>query len=297
MQQSISTKRLAGRTTGVKLGAIALGLALAIGLLSLLPMSYRVPVTLGIVQGLSEFLPISSSAHLIIVPRLLGWPDPGLTFDVALHVGTLLAVLGYFWRDWLRLLRSAHHPSSTDGRLFGLIVLATLPGGLVGLALDKLAEEQLRSLLLIAATSAIMGVFLWLADLYSTRRKELEQVTWSDALLVGAAQALAIVPGVSRSGITICVARTREMTRETAARFSFLLSTPIIAGSALYKLRDLPLHDLTAPFFAGVLSAAVVGALTISLLLSYLRRSGFGIFAAYRLVLAAGLVLFVSLHP
>ncbi|MBF6614124.1 MAG: undecaprenyl-diphosphate phosphatase [Chloroflexi bacterium] len=259
-------------------------------------MSYRVPVTLGVVQGLSEFLPISSSAHLIIVPRLLGWPDPGLAFDVALHVGTLLAVLGYFWRDWLRFLRSAYHPSTADGRLFWCLVLATLPGGLVGIALDKLAEEQLRSLLLIAATSATLGVLLWLADRYAPPRKELDQVSWTDALLVGAAQALAIVPGVSRSGITICVARAREMTRETAARFSFLLSTPIIAGAAIFKLRDLQLRDLSGPFFAGVLSAALAGALTIGLLLRYLQRSGFGIFAAYRLALAVGLVLFVLLH-
>lgn len=298
MQQvaTTTTGRAASRDFRVTLALGILGILGAITLALLLPMSYRVPVTLGIVQGLSEFLPISSSAHLIIVPRLLGWPDPGLTFDVALHVGTLLAVLGYFWRDWLRLLRNAHRPSTGDGRLFWYLVLATLPGGLVGIALDKLAEEQLRSLLLIAATSAVLGVLLWLADRYSPPTKELGQVSWTDALLVGAAQALAIVPGVSRSGITICVARTREMTRETAARFSFLLSTPIIAGAALYKLRDLQLHDLTAPFFAGVLSAALVGALTIGLLLRYLRRSGFGIFAAYRLALSAGLVLFVVLN-
>lgn len=279
--------------------AIALlvgGLVLVVALALLLPLSYRVPVVLGIVQGLSEFLPISSSAHLIIVPRVLGWQDPGLTFDVALHVGTLLAVLGYFWRDWLRLVRQAHRPASADGRLFWYLVLATIPGGAVGLALDSLAETQLRSLLLIAATSATMGVLLWLADRSFHQQKKLEQVSWTDALLVGTAQALAIVPGVSRSGITIAVSRTREMTRETAARFSFLLSTPIIAGAALFKLRDLSLHDITGPFLAGIAAAAVVGALAIGLLLQYLRRSGLGIFAIYRVLLAAFLVLFVLLH-
>ncbi len=269
------------------------GIVTIIVLAFLLPLSYRVPVVLGIVQGLSEFLPISSSAHLIIVPRILGWPDPGLTFDVALHVGTLFAVIGYFWRDWVRLLKSAHRVSTTDGRLFWYLVLATLPGGLLGIALDKFAEEQLRSLLLIAATSALMGGLLWLADRYAPAKKELGEVSRTDALLVGAAQALAIVPGVSRSGITICVARTRNMTRETAARFSFLLSTPIIAGAALYKLRDLQPHDLTGPFFAGIAAAAIVGALTIGLLLRYLQSAGFGIFALYSLALAVGLVLFV----
>ncbi len=268
----------------------------AVGLALLLPLDYRIPVTLGVVQGLSEFLPISSSAHLILVPRLLGWADPGLTFDVALHVGTLLAVVGYFWRDWLRLLGHAHRPASGEGRLFWLLVLATLPGGLVGLALDKLAEDQLRSLLLIAFTSATMGLVLWLADHYAPQHKALEQVGWRDALLVGLAQARAIIPGVSRSGITIATARSRAMTRDTAARFSFLLSTPIIAGAALYKLRDLQPHDLSGPFFAGVLAAAIVGALTIGLLLRYLRRAGLGIFALYRLALAVVLVLFVLFH-
>jgi undecaprenyl-diphosphatase len=287
------TDSLANRTTILFLiGGIIAVVVLAL----LLPLSYRVPVVLGIVQGLSEFLPISSSAHLIIVPRVLGWQDPGLTFDVALHVGTLLAVLGYFWRDWLRLVRMAHRPSTADGRLFWCLVLATIPGGAVGLALDSLAETQLRSLLLIAATSATMGALLWLADRIARQYKRLEQVSWTDALLVGAAQALAIVPGVSRSGITIAVSRTREMTRETAARFSFLLSTPIIAGAALFKLRDLSLPDITGPFLAGILAAAVVGALAIGLLLQYLRRSGLGIFAVYRLLLAAFLVLFVVLH-
>jgi len=272
------------------------GILLVIVLALLLPLTYRVPVVLGIVQGLSEFLPISSSAHLIVVPRVLGWQDPGLTFDVALHVGTLVAVLGYFWRDWLRLLSKAHRPSSPDGRLFWFLVLGTIPGGVVGLALDSLAETQLRSLLLIAATSASMGLFLWLADLYSRQEKRLEQVKWADALLVGAAQALAIVPGVSRSGITIAVSRTRQMTRETAARFSFLLSTPIIAGAAFYKLRDLSPQDINGPFLAGVATAGVVGALAIGLLLQYLRRSGLGIFAAYRLLISAFLVLYVIFH-
>ncbi len=296
MQQAETNVHPTQREDAVTLGLLLFLIIAAVGLALLLPPAYRVPVTLGVVQGLSEFLPISSSAHLIIVPRLLGWADPGLTFDVALHVGTLLAVLGYFRHEWLRLLQQAHRPTTTEGRLFWLLVLATLPGGLVGLALDKPAEDQLRSLLLIAFTSASMGILLWLADHYAPQRKTLDQVGRWDALLVGLAQAVAIIPGVSRSGITIATARTRGMTRETAARFSFLLSTPIIAGAAIYKLRDLHLQDLQGPFFAGVLAAAVVGALTISLLLRYLRRSGLGIFALYRLALAAVIIFFVLLH-
>jgi undecaprenyl-diphosphatase len=293
VNQGLSEPAFDRDTTVKAIGIALVGIIVVMLLFFLLPMSYKVPVILGVVQGLSEFLPISSSAHLIIVPRLLGWQDPGLTFDVALHVGTLFAVVGYFWRDWLTLLRSANRPSTQDGRLFWYLVLATLPGGLVGLALDKFAETQFRSLLLIAVTSSVMGLLLWLADRSAKAVKDLHQVTWRDALLVGAAQAVAILPGVSRSGITICVARAREMTRETAARFSFLLSTPIIAGAAIYKLRDLHVQDLTGPFFAGVLAAGIVGALTIALLLRYLRRAGFGVFAAYRLGLAAVLVLVV----
>lgn len=293
MEETAPTGHAARRSDIHSMALLLAGIAAVVALALLAPESYRAPVILGVVQGLSEFLPISSSAHLIVVPRLLGWQDQGLTFDVALHVGTLLAVLGYFWRDWLRLLRAAPYPSTSDGRLFWFIVLATIPAGLVGLALEDIVEEQLRSLLLIAGTLTVVGVLLWLVDRARPQSKDLGHITLRGALLVGVAQALALIPGVSRSGITILAGRAQGLTREAAARFSFLLSTPLIAAAGLLKLQDLSASDLTGPFLAGVLAAAIVGALAIGLLLRYLRSEGFGLFAIYRVLLALVLIAFV----
>jgi undecaprenyl-diphosphatase len=257
-----------------------------------LPLDYRIAITLGVLQGLSEFLPISSSAHLILAPWFFGWPDPGLTFDVALHVGTLIAVALYFWRDWVRLLRAAPHPRSPDGRLFWLLMLGALPGGIAGVLLDSLAEQTLRSPLLIAGTLSVMGLALLAADWWGRRERDLYAIGPLDAILVGCAQALAIVPGVSRSGITIATARGRGIARPDAARFSFLLGCPIILGAALYKLRDVAAAPgaITGPFLAGIATSAIVGLLSIGFMLRYLRQSGLGIFVLYR-VLLAGLVL------
>lgn len=252
----------------------------------LAPIAYRIPIVLGVVQGLSEFLPISSSAHLTVVPRLLGWPEPDLTYEVALHVGTLLAVIGYFWRDWLRLLRAAPQPASSDGRLFWLIVMANIPVGIAGLLLEDLAEQTLRSTVVIAAALLVVGVLLWIIDRRQPHEKQIEQLSWREALIIGVSQVLALIPGVSRSGITILAGRAQKLDREAAARFSFLLSTPVVAAAGLLKLKDLHASDLTGPFLAGVLVSTVVGALCIGLLLRYLRREGFGIFAIYRVVLA-----------
>jgi undecaprenyl-diphosphatase len=257
--------------------------------IALLPFSYQVAVTLGLVQGLAEFLPISSSAHLILTPWFFGWPDPGLTFDVALHLGTLAAVAAYFWRDWLRLFAAAPRPRTPDGRLFWLLVVGALPGGIAGVLLDSLAEQALRAPLLIAGTLALMGLALLAADRWGRRDREMHDIGLADALLIGGSQALAIVPGVSRSGITIAVARARGVERAAAARFSFLLGSPMILGAALFKLRDLINAPgvLNGPFLAGVITAAVVGAIAIGVLLRYLQRAGLGIFVAYRLLLAA----------
>lgn len=263
-------------------------LLLIAGAMILLPFDYRVAMTLGLLQGLSEFLPISSSAHLILAPWFFGWPDPGLTFDVALHVGTLIAVVMYFWRDWITLLRAAPHPRSPDGRLFWLLMLGALPGGIAGVLLDAYAEQTLRNPLLIAGTLSIMGLLLFAADAWSRRDRDLSDLRPIDAVLVGIAQALAIVPGVSRSGITIATARGRGIARADAARFSFLLGCPIILGAALYKLRDLAAvpNAITGPFLAGIATSAVVGLLSISFMLRYLRQAGLGIFVLYRLLLA-----------
>jgi undecaprenyl-diphosphatase len=269
-----------------------LTLIVVIGAIALLPFGYQIAVTLGLVQGLSEFLPISSSAHLILTPWFLGWPDPGLTFDVALHVGTLVAVALYFWRDWLALLRAAPHPRTPDGRLFWLLILGAIPGGIAGVLLDSFAEATLRSPLLIACTLAIMGLVLFAADRWGQRDRSLHDIGLTDALLIGIAQAIAIIPGVSRSGITIALARARGIERADAARFSFLLGSPVILGAALFKLRHLTDTPgvIGGPFFAGIVTAAVVGVLSISILLRYLQHAGLGIFVIYRLLLA-GLVI------
>jgi undecaprenyl-diphosphatase len=268
---------------------LAAGLLLVIVVtILLLPFTYQVAVTLGLIQGLSEFLPISSSAHLILTPWFFGWPDPGLSFDVALHIGTLAAVAIYFWRDWVALLRAAPRPRTPDGRLFWLLILGAIPGGIAGVLLDSLAEQALRNPLLIAITLSLMGVVLFAADHWGQRDRDMRDIGMLDAALIGIAQAIAIVPGVSRSGITIAVARARGIERRAAARFSFLLGTPIIAGAALFKLRhllDTP-GALNGPFLAGVATAAIVGALSIGLLLRYLQRAGLGIFVMYRLILA-----------
>jgi undecaprenyl-diphosphatase len=279
--------------------ALAIGALLAtIFAISALPSGYQIAVTLGLVQGLGEFLPISSSAHLILTPWFFGWPDPGLTFDVALHVGTLAAVAAYFWRDWARLLLAAPRPRSADGRLFWLLILGAVPGGIAGILLDDLAEQALRAPLLIAATLSVLGLVLFVADRWGrSDRTDLHEIGVADAALIGIAQALAIVPGVSRSGITIAVARARGIERAAAARFSFLLGTPIIAGAALFKLRHLleTPSAIDGPFLAGIATATVVGALSIGVLLRYLRQAGLGIFVVYRLLLALLVVTTVLL--
>ncbi|MDN5325687.1 MAG: undecaprenyl-diphosphatase [Moorella sp. (in: firmicutes)] len=245
-------------------------------------------IVLGLVQGLGEFLPISSSAHLILTPWFFRWPDPGLTFDVALHLGTLIAVIAYFWRDITELVLSGlGRPRSQDGRLFWYLIVASIPGAIFGVLFEKQAETIFRSPLLIALTLTLMGLGLWGADRVGRKRRQLDDVNLFDGIIVGISQALAIIPGVSRSGITMTAGLLTGMERETAARFSFLMSVPIIAGAALLKLKDLPLREVNLAFIAGVLTAAVVGFLAIKFLLQYLRRGSYLLFTGYRILLAA----------
>ncbi|MFN8566974.1 MAG: undecaprenyl-diphosphate phosphatase [Kouleothrix sp.] len=301
MSQPQSTRTLAvpaGTSTpgSLHVPLIALLLISVIGVVAAtLPFDYRVAMTLGIVQGLGEFLPISSSAHLILTPWFFGWPDPGLAFDVALHVGTLVAVVVYFWRDLLTLVLAAPRPRTPDGRLAWLLLLGAIPGGIAGVLLDDLAEQALRNPLLIAATLSIMGLVLLLADRRGSTHRGMGDIGPLDALVIGAAQALAIVPGISRSGITISVARARGIERAAAARFSFLLGTPLIAGAALFKLPHLLAMPgtLSGPFLVGVLTAAMVGGLSIAFVLRYLQRAGLEVFVIYRLLLAALVVITV----
>lgn len=248
-------------------------------------------VILGIVQGLGEFLPISSSAHLVLIPWLFGWQDPGLTFDVALHMGTLLAVVIYFWRDWVSLLKGAISTKpSYERRIFWYLVFATIPGAAIGLALESKAETVFRNPLLIGVMLIVMGILLYLAD----RRRQLrtmDTMTFSDAILIGLSQALAIIPGVSRSGSTMTVARWLSLTREDAARFSFLMSTPIVMGAGILSMRHLQLTDINTAFIVGVITSFIIGILSISFLLRYLKTSDFKIFVGYRFLLGLAVIV------
>jgi undecaprenyl-diphosphatase len=258
-------------------------------------------LVLGILQGLGEFLPISSSGHLIVVPWLLRWPPQSLSFDVALHVGTLAAVLYAFAGDWIRLIGGAARGilrgrpfAEPEGRQLGLLALASIPAAVAGVFLDDWAETTFRSPALVACTMAVMGAVLLLAD----RRAggaEADDVSLRDALLIGTAQALALVPGVSRSGATISMALLLGYRRESAARFSFLLATPITFGAAVMKVPHL-LHGgaETRLVLIGMLAAAVVGFLSIRVLLAYVRTRDYRPFVYYRFAFAA-LVLVVIL--
>ncbi|OCZ49831.1 undecaprenyl-diphosphate phosphatase [Dehalobacter sp. TeCB1] len=251
-------------------------------------MSILQAIIYGIVQGIGEFLPISSTAHLVLVPWLFNWQDPGLVFDVALHLGTAAAVILFFIKDWLRLIKAGlTKPKSQDGRLFWLIVLATVPGALFGVILDKYMQD-FRNAALIGVMLIIMGIILYTADKYSPNKIDIKETGIKRSVLIGLAQVFAVIPGVSRSGITMTAGRLLGMTRESIAKFTFLLSAPIILGDALYHAKGiLHTHIDKAPFLTAMITAAVVGALSIKFLLNYLKTKGFAIFAVYRFVLGA----------
>lgn len=257
---------------------------------------------LGITQGITEFAPISSSGHLILIPWVFEWPilnDPDFnkTFDVALHMGTLLGALVYFRRDvvrylaaWVRSIR-ARSIVGVDERLAWALVVGTIPGVIVGWALEDVIQENLSQPVVIAVMLAVFALVLYVVDRRASVRRGLEDLTVRDGLALGVAQALALQPGVSRSGITITAGRAMGLDRAGAARFSFLLSLPIIAGAGVFKGVDLvgtgmP-PDMGGPFFWGFVSSAVSGFLVIAFLLSYLRRHDFGVFLWYRIAVAA----------
>jgi undecaprenyl-diphosphatase len=259
-------------------------------------------VVLGILQGLGEFLPISSSGHLIVVPWLMGWPDSGLAFDVSLHLGTLAAVAFAFWRDWARMIGAgmrgllAGRPlADPQARLLWYVALATVPGAVAGKLLDEWAETVFRSPALVAGMMALMGAILWLADRRAGHAADAGgEVTLREALLIGVAQAFAIVPGTSRSGATISMALFLGQRRESAARFSFLLALPITFGAALVKVPELLRASVDpAPVLAGMAAAAVSGFLAIRLLLAYVRTRTYAPFVLYRFAFAALVCLLV----
>jgi undecaprenyl-diphosphatase len=247
-------------------------------------------VVLGLVQGLGEFLPISSSAHLVLVPWLFNWTYSGLTFDIALHVGTLIAVVIYFWKDWLRLL---HHgftePKEREGKLFWYLVLATIPGALIGFVLEDIAETVFRDPVLIACMLILLGVILYGVDRRGKKQIAVEHISLKTSLLIGLSQALAIIPGVSRSGVTMTAALALGMTREGAARFSFLLSAPIILGAALVKVPELIANPslIDAGFLTGMAVACVSGLAAIGFLLRYVQTGTFLPFVVYRFIAGA----------
>ena len=257
---------------------------------------------LGVVQGLAEFLPISSSAHLALAPWALGWQDPGLAFDVALHLGTLLTVLWYFRKDWGALIVSARRivvnrsiETPEEWRVIFLII-GTIPGAIAGLLLEDAAETTFRAPALMAATLMVMGVLLWAADRFLPQSRGIAAMTWRDALLVGIAQACALVPGFSRSGTTITGARLLKLDRTSAAVFSFLLSMPITAAAAVLKVPDAIAEGISPPLVVGIVSAAVSSWLAISVLLKYVSRHSYGIFAVYRLLVGVAILVTLAVR-
>lgn len=267
-------------------------------------MSILQAIILGIVQGLTEFMPISSSAHLIIVPHLLGWEEHSLTFDVALHLGTLFAVVIYFHADlrhllldWLSSIRD-RSLKSPYARLAWLIILGTIPAGIAGLLFEDVIATTLRDVRVAGVTLILLGILLYIAERVGARKKALADLTWQDSLWIGIGQALALIPGVSRSGSTLTAGLFRGIRRDDAARYSFLLGTPIIAAAGLQQTvkvarAGLP-PDERLTFIAGMISAAIVGFLTIAFLLRYLRRHSTLPFIAYRISLGIVLLLFFA---
>jgi undecaprenyl-diphosphatase len=253
-------------------------------------------IVMGLVQGLSEFLPISSSAHLALTPWLLGWPAPGLAFDVALHLGTLIALVWFFWQEWITLakaffsiLRKRKLETESERRV-AFVVVATIPGAIAGFLLQDYAKTIFRTPALTGTMLIVMGGVLWLVDRSAKQERGITTMTWRDAILVGLAQMFAIVPGVSRSGSTITAGRAVGMTREAAAVFSFLLSLPIITAAVVFEGRHALSEGVTAPLIAGVIAAAVSGWLAISVLLKFISRNSYGVFALYRLIVGAGVL-------
>lgn len=293
-------------------------------------------IVLGIIQGLTEFLPVSSTAHLILVPKFFEFSDPGLSFDVALHLGTLIAVVSYFYKDWIMIFKSVFENKTKSEKLkakrYGknmlwLLVIATIPGVLAGYFLEGKAETVFRSPLVVASALVIGGLILYLADVSHTFSRSIElrgknlflafipvvsrEIFWKvrdkflqhkknindlnlkDAVIVGLLQAVAIVPGVSRSGATIVGGLWRGLDREGAARFSFLLSTPVIFGAVVHQFSDFIDGGINLPVILGILSAAVSGFLAVKYMLKLIHRVGYGVFFWYRLVLAVAIVIWL----
>lgn len=249
-------------------------------------------LVLGIVQGLTELLPISSSAHLNLIPWIFNWNIPE-SFDVALHFGTLLAIVIFFFKDWIELIKGGYKQvikkeKTFEGKMFWYLVAATIPGGAIGFLLDHFVGDSLGKMpLLIATALIVMGIVLYLVDKKAPAKTDYEHMSFKQTFLIGFSQALAFIPGVSRSGVTMTTGRIMGVDRESTAKYSFLLSTPIVFGATLYKFKDFVFN---MPFFIGVLASFLVGIIVIKFLLEYLKKGSFKIFAIYRVILGLAII-------
>jgi len=260
-------------------------------------MTYTDAILLGVLQGITEFLPISSSGHLILAEKFFQVKGQSLTFDVFLHLGTLLAVLLYFWRDWLRIISFGRAPGQNPKLLFYLI-FATIPGALAGVMLEDLVATVFRSPLRVAIMLMIMSIPMVVAEIFARKEKSIDELTLPKALAIGCAQAIAVIPGTSRSGITMSAGLLVGLKREEAARFSFLLSAPIIAGAGLFEsLKVLKAGEgFSLVYLCGFVASFVSGILVIAWLLRFLRNHTFYPFVAYRILLAALIFWWVFLN-
>lgn len=254
---------------------------------------------LGIIQGLTEFIPVSSSAHLNIMPWLFGWDKLSESFDLALHAGTLLAILVYFYKDWIELISGGvkalfKGERSTQGRIFWFIAAATVPAGAVGWLLekgvDKLLENKMNTeMIVIASALIVMGIILFFVDKRSRQTVTYDKLDFKKSFLIGFSQALAgAIPGISRSGITMTVARSLNVKREDAAKYSFLLSAPIVGGGVLLSLGK---FTFSPAFFAGIIASFISGMFVIRFLMGYLKKRGYGVFAIYRIVFGVFIII------
>lgn len=262
-------------------------------------MTYFESFILGLVQGLGEFLPISSSAHLVVLPWLADFRDPGLSFDVALHLGTLFAVVGYFWNDWYQISKKSFQfcflkqiECKNDFLLLTKLVLASIPAALAGVFLDDWAETSLRTPWFVALNMIFLGVVLLWIDRKKAGETSVKNISMTVAVLIGCSQALALFPGVSRSGITITTALFLGLTRVESARFSFLLSTPIIFGACIFKYKYITESFTDPKALLGILTAALFGFLSIKYLLKLVQTKSYSIFCYYRFVFGA--VIFIT---
>lgn len=250
-------------------------------------------VILGIVQGLTELLPISSSAHLFLIPWICNWTIPE-SFDVALHFGTLLAIGIFFFNDWIQLIKGGYNQAikkekSTEGRMFWYIVIATIPGGAIGFLLDHFASDLLTQPLIIGIALVVMGVLLYIVDKNAKSDTNYENMTFKQTFLIGLSQAMAFIPGVSRSGVTMTTGRMLGVDRESTAKYSFMLSAPIVLAATAYKLKDFVFN---ISFFVGVIVSFLVGIIVIKFLLDYLKKGSFKGFAVYRVIVGIFVILF-----